>query len=113
MRKLNLFLALASGTALILGMAFQAESQTTSKDPVIDGFSKVAIASVSDAVDQVVGQRGFLSHSMRPRIIGSGVPERFCGRARTAVLKQASPEQATAQLSAKHSVEMRSEERRV
>jgi 3-hexulose-6-phosphate synthase/6-phospho-3-hexuloisomerase len=43
---------------------------------------------------------------MRPRIIGSGVPERFCGRARTAVLKQASPEQATAQLSAKHSVEM-------
>jgi len=106
MRKLNLFLALASGTALTLGVAFQAESQTTSKDPVIDGFSKVAIASVSDAVDQVVGQRGFLSHSMRPRIIGSGVPERFCGRARTAVLKQASPEQATAQLSAKHSVEM-------
>ena len=58
MRKLNLFLALASGIALILGVAFQAESQTTSKDPVIDGFSKVAIASVSDAVDQVVGHDG-------------------------------------------------------
>jgi len=75
-------------------------------DPLIDGFGKVAIASISDAVDQVVGERGFLSHDMRPRIIGENVPNRIVGRARTAILKKSTPEQASAELSAKHSVEM-------
>ncbi len=75
-------------------------------DPLMDGFSKVAIASVSDAVDQVTGQRGFLAHDMRPRTEGPKTPERFVGRARTALLRQTTPEKATAELSAKHSVEM-------
>ncbi len=43
---------------------------------------------------------------MRPRIIGEKVPDRIVGRARTALLRQASPEKATAQLSAKDSVAM-------
>ena len=92
-------------TKLIPVVVFTAIS-TFAADPVVDGFSKVAIASVSDAVDQVTGQRGFLSHDVRPRTAGGKVPERFVGRARTALLRQATPDKATAELSAKDSVEM-------
>jgi regulator of RNase E activity RraA len=95
-------LAVAGGCALLL----EPPRGVQAADPLLDGFSKVAIASVSDAVDQVTGQRGFLSHDMRPRIIGPSVPERFVGRARTSLLRQATPDKATAELSAKHSVEM-------
>jgi regulator of RNase E activity RraA len=73
----------------------------TADDPLIAAYSKATIASVADAVDQIVGERGFMSHDMQPR-----VPGRFAGRAVTALLRQAPPEKATAQLSAKHSVEM-------
>ncbi|MDX2178142.1 MAG: RraA family protein [Bryobacteraceae bacterium] len=96
--------ALAAPAALFFFDHSSAAAQTG--DPLLDGFTKVAIASVSDAVDQVTGQRGFLSHSMRPRIEGKLVPQRFVGRARTSVLRQANPDQATAALSARHTVEM-------
>ena len=45
-------------------------------DPLIAGFSKSTVASVSDAVDQVVGRRGYLTHDMRPYVAGA-----FVGRA--------------------------------
>lgn len=70
-------------------------------DPLVAGFSKSTVASVSDAVDQVVGRRGYLSHDVRPF-----VPGRFVGRAATALVKPASPEQATPALAVRHSVEM-------
>jgi regulator of RNase E activity RraA len=70
-------------------------------DPLIAGFSKSTVASVSDAVDQVLGKRGYLSHDVRPY-----VPGRFVGRAATALVKPAAPEQATPALAVKHSVEM-------
>jgi regulator of RNase E activity RraA len=35
---------------------------------VIEGFRKVAIASVADAVDKIAGRGGYLSHEIRPRI---------------------------------------------
>jgi regulator of RNase E activity RraA len=35
-------------------------------DKLIEGFKKATVASVSDAVDQVTGQRGFMYHDMRP-----------------------------------------------
>ena len=70
-------------------------------DPLIAGFSKATVASVSDAVDQIVGKRGYLTHEMRPFVAGA-----FVGRAATALVKPATPEQATPALSVKHSVEM-------
>jgi regulator of RNase E activity RraA len=70
-------------------------------DALIAGFSRSTVASVSDAVDQIVGRRGYLSHDVRPF-----VPGRFVGRAATALVKAASPEQATPALAVKHSVEM-------
>ncbi|MBY0503787.1 MAG: RraA family protein [Bryobacteraceae bacterium] len=78
----------------------------TADDALLEGFRRTTVASVADAVDQITGQRGFLSHDMRPRIIGPNIPDRFVGRATTALLRATTKEKASAQLSAKHSVEM-------
>lgn len=71
------------------------------EDQLLAGFRKSTVASVADAVDQVIGERGFMSHDMRPRI-----PGQIVARAITATLRQTTPDKATAALSAKHSVEM-------
>jgi 4-hydroxy-4-methyl-2-oxoglutarate aldolase len=70
-------------------------------DPVIAGFAASTVASVSDAVDQVVGRRGYLAHDVRPFVGGA-----FVGRAATALVRPAAPDQATPALAVKHSVEM-------
>jgi regulator of RNase E activity RraA len=70
-------------------------------DPLVAGFSRSTVASVSDAVDQVVGRRGYLAHDVRPYVAGN-----FVGRARTAVVRPAPPDKATPALAVKHSVEM-------
>jgi len=46
---------------------------------LVDGFSKVATASVADAVDKVAGSRGFMDHEIKPRIN----EKRICGPAVT------------------------------
>ncbi len=95
-RYTHLALALAACAA---GFGFQAARKATPEDPLIAGFRKSTVASVADAVDQVVGRRGFLNHDMRPR-----VPGQVVGRAATALLKPAAPDQATPTLSTRHSV---------
>ena len=90
-----MLVAVAAG----LGLGFQAARKAAPEDPIIAGFRKSTVASVADAMDQVVGKRGFLSHDMRPR-----VPGQVVGRAVTALLKPAAPEQATPVLSTRHSV---------
>lgn len=88
--------------SLVLVVAFQAAPQKqASEDPLIAGFEKTTVASVADAVDQVVGRRGFLSHDMRPRVEG-----KIVGRAVTALVRPAPPDKATPALAVKHSVEM-------
>lgn len=95
-------MAFAVLPAALAGLGFQAARKgATAGDPLIEGFKKTTVASVADAVDQIVGQRGFMSHDMQPRIAGA-----FVGRAVTALLRAAPPEKATAQLSARHSIEM-------
>ncbi len=79
----------------------QAPAATAPADALLAGFAKATVASVSDAVDQIVGTRGYLAHDMRPYVAGT-----FVGRAATALVKPAPPEQATPALSVKHSVEM-------
>lgn len=68
---------------------------------LIDGFQQTTVASVADAVDQVVGERGFMNHDMRPVI-----PGKVVGRAVTALVRPAPPDKATPALAVKHSVEM-------
>jgi 4-hydroxy-4-methyl-2-oxoglutarate aldolase len=97
-RKTLLLLTLAAA-ALTLG--FQVLQEPAAEDPMIDGFRRTTVASVADAVDQVVGRRGYMSHDMRPRVAGQIV-----GRAATALLKPAPPEESTPPLTARHSVRM-------
>jgi regulator of RNase E activity RraA len=100
---------LAAITAILLCIAALAAYQTgaapakpaDSEQALLAGFRKSTVASVADAVDQIVKERGFMSHDMRPRI-----PGQIVGRAVTAILRAAKPELATPALSAKHSVAM-------
>lgn len=46
---------------------------------LIEGFNSVAVASVSDAVDKICGQRGFMDSTIKPRIND----KRICGPAAT------------------------------
>lgn len=49
-------------------------------DPaLLEGFSKAATASIADAIDKVVGRRGYMDHAIKPRINET----RICGPAVT------------------------------
>lgn len=52
-------------------------------DPLIDGFRMVEVASVSDAIEQLYGQRAYMSHQMRPL-----APTKFAGPAVTVQLRR-------------------------
>jgi regulator of RNase E activity RraA len=100
-RRRATLLAIPIASALALA-GFQAATQLrTMDDPLVAGFKKTTVASVADAVDSVVGSRGYMSHRIRPAVAGQIV-----GRARTSIVKPAAPGKATPSLSVKHSVEM-------
>lgn len=52
-------------------------------DPLIEGFRAVEVASVSDAMEQLYGQRNYMSHEMRPL-----ATTKFAGPAVTVLLKK-------------------------
>ncbi len=54
---------------------------------LVEGFGKVAVASVADAVDKVCGHRGYMDHPIKPQIND----QRICGPAAT-VLEVATDE---------------------
>lgn len=104
-RRTRLLLTGAALFSLILLVGFQqakkAAAVAASADPIVEGFRKSTVASVADAVDQIVGVRGFMSHDMRPRVPGKAV-----GRARTSLVRPAPAAEATPQNAVKHSVQM-------
>jgi regulator of RNase E activity RraA len=88
--------------AALAALGFQASQRAQAPaDPLVAALSKLPTASLADAIDQVAGKRGFMSHDMRPQS-----PGHFAGRAVTALLKPAPPEKATAKLSARESITM-------
>ncbi len=93
-------LLLIPAAALLL-VGFQHLTKPTYADPLLNGFAKSTVASVADSVDQITGKRGYMNHDMRPRVGMS-----FVGRATTALLRPASPENATPALSTRESVGM-------
>jgi regulator of RNase E activity RraA len=96
------WIALAGLVGLLLALhALSGSQKENSEESLLAGFRNVDVATVSDAVDTVVGKPGFMAHDMRP--IGKG---RFAGRAVTALIKPAPPDKATPTLAVKHSVEM-------
>lgn len=66
----------------IFGFAFWLLAQPLS-DPVMEGFRQVEVASTADAIEQLYGQRGYMSHEMRPL-----APTKFAGPAVTVLLKK-------------------------
>ena len=67
--------ALASGGWLL--------AQSPAEPSVVESFRMVEVASVSDAMEQLYGQRGYMSHDMRPL-----APAKFAGPAVTVQLKK-------------------------
>ncbi|HXA52704.1 MAG TPA: RraA family protein [Candidatus Acidoferrum sp.] len=53
-------------------------------DPLIEGFRDVEAASAADAMEQLYGQKSYMSHEMRPLS-----PAKFAGPAVTVLLKKA------------------------
>jgi regulator of RNase E activity RraA len=69
------FLAVLCAAAFLLAQ--------TGGDPLIEGFRAVEVASVSDAMEQLYGQRNYMSHQMRPLS-----KTKFAGPAVTVLLKK-------------------------
>ena len=79
--KLQIFFLIpATVSALLLTHWVRAQP---SGDPLIEGFRLVEAASVSDAMEQLYGQRGYMTHQMRPLFT-----TKFAGPAVTVLLKK-------------------------
>lgn len=73
---------LVVGALMALAMTVSLRAQAAG-DPVIEGFRTVEVASVSDALEQLYGTRGYMSHEMRPVFT-----TKFAGPAVTVLLKK-------------------------
>src|SRR5215475_14998413 len=77
-------LAILAGLGLIaLPRAHSQSTATTGDAALLDGFRHTEVASVSDALERVSGQRLYMSHRMRPLF-----PTKFAGVALTVKLKK-------------------------
>jgi len=66
----------------VLGLTVWAMAQTPG-DPIIEGYRNVEVASVTDAMEQLYGQKNYMSHDMRPI-----AKTKFVGPAVTVLLKK-------------------------
>src|ERR1035441_7942795 len=66
----------------VLGFAVWAMAQTPA-DPLIEGLRNVEVASVADAMEQLYGQKAYMSHDMRPL-----AKTKFAGPAVTVLMKK-------------------------
>ncbi|GAC1666174.1 MAG: hypothetical protein NVS9B4_21820 [Candidatus Acidiferrum sp.] len=76
-------LALFLSISIPLPRAFSKPADTTGDAGILDGFRHVEVASVSDALEKLSGQRMYMSHRMRPIF-----PAKFVGFAITVQLKK-------------------------
>jgi regulator of RNase E activity RraA len=100
-RKLFITAIFSVSFISLSGCSMMHHNNKISEDSVVEGFKHVALASVSDAVDQVCGHRGFMNYDMRP-VVGKS----FAGRARTAVFTPAAKLPAGTPLNLKSGTEM-------
>src|SRR3954463_13460786 len=69
--------------AAALGSAAWVMAQQPAEVSLVDGFRTVEVASVADAMEQLYGQKAYMSHEMRPLS-----PTKFAGPAVTVLLKK-------------------------
>ena len=53
-------------TVALLAFTTKWATAQSSPDPLIEGFRLVEVASVADAIEQLYGQKAYMSHHMRP-----------------------------------------------
>ena len=68
---------------LAIGAWLIAQPAQTPPDPIVNDLRLVEVASVADAMEQLYGQRAYMSHEMRPLS-----PAKFAGPAVTVLLKK-------------------------
>lgn len=69
--------------ALLVAAAAFLSGQAPAADPLIESFRLVEVASVADAMEQLYGQRAYMSHRMRPLF-----PCKFAGPAVTVLMEK-------------------------
>jgi len=78
LRNLGLLAFVAVMTSLPLARTFSHPADMSSEAALLDGYRHVEVASVSDAMEKLTGQRTYLSHNMKPIF-----PTKFAGLALT------------------------------
>lgn len=77
-------ICMLAGTGWLLwGQSAAPSAKPASDQALIEEFRRVEVASVSDALEQITGKRGYLSHRMQPIFTA-----KFAGFARTVQLKK-------------------------
>jgi 4-hydroxy-4-methyl-2-oxoglutarate aldolase len=76
-------LAIAAAASIGTGWVVAQSADDGRRDPVVEGFRMVEVASVSDAMEQLYGERRYMSHDMRPL-----APAKFAGPAVTVQLRK-------------------------
>jgi regulator of RNase E activity RraA len=80
------FLSMTAALGLLLlgfAPAERASAQALTEPALLEAFRQVEVASVADAMEQLYGQRNYMSHAMRPL-----APAKFAGTAVTVLLKK-------------------------
>jgi 4-hydroxy-4-methyl-2-oxoglutarate aldolase len=76
--------SVAALSLIVLGVGFFSRSRAADVDTNLsESFRMVEVASVADAIEQLYGQRAYMSHEMRPLS-----PTKFAGPAVTVLMKR-------------------------
>ena len=89
--KRTLFVLAATAVALFSLTVLANLKAQPAPDTLIEGYRLVEVASVSDAMEQLYKQRGYMSHEMRPL-----APTKFAGPAVTVLLKKEEHQEGSA-----------------
>src|SRR5215470_8122741 len=85
-RLIMAFIPLTAAAVIFIGLAPPAISHPADPDSdaaLLEGYRHVEVASVSDAMEKLTGQKIYLSHRMRPIFVS-----KFAGFALTVKLKK-------------------------
>lgn len=76
-------LPLALAALLLIGVGLWLPGQQPAGDPILEGFRLIEVSSVADAIEQLYGQKAYMSSRMRPLFT-----TKFAGPAVTVLLKK-------------------------
>src|ERR1700750_2736512 len=75
--------AYSACAGIVCAICLRAGKTAPATDPLIEGFKLVEVASVADAMEQLYGERAYMSHDMRPVF-----KTKFAGPATTVLMKK-------------------------